>query len=66
LSDYLCDTGDYYTREAVIMEVKYVVQGEPGKTCADCKNFKDTGNGKGDCYGHEVLTAGSCNLFEKK
>lgn len=48
------------------MEVKYVEKGEPGKTCADCKNFRNKGDGKGDCYGHEVLAAGSCNLFEKK
>ena len=47
-------------------EVKYVVQGEAGKTCADCKNNKDKDGVTGDCYGHEVLAAGSCNLFEKK
>jgi len=48
------------------MEVRYVEKGETGKICADCKNFQDKGNGKGDCYGHEVLAEGSCNLFEKK
>ncbi len=48
------------------MDVKYVLKGEPGKTCADCKHFTDKGEGKGDCYGHEVIAQGSCNLFEKK
>ena len=48
------------------MEIKYVVKGEPGKTCADCVMYKDKGNGTGDCYGHEVLAGGSCNMFAKK
>ena len=45
------------------MDVNYIVKGEPGKTCADCKLYEDKGNGTGDCYGHEVLSEGSCNLF---
>ena len=48
------------------MEVKYVEKGEPGKTCADCAAYNDKGDGKGDCYGHEVLAAGSCNMFQPK
>jgi hypothetical protein len=48
------------------MDVKYVTKGEKGKTCADCGLFKDTGKGMGDCYGHQVLAAGSCNLFAPK
>ena len=47
-------------------DVKYVEKGEPGKTCADCKNYKDKDGKTGDCYGYEVLAAGSCNLFEAK
>ncbi len=48
------------------MDVKYVTQGEKGKTCADCKFFKSKGNGMGECYGHEVLASGSCNIFVPK
>ncbi len=48
------------------MDVKYVVQGEKGKTCADCKFYQDEGAGKGKCFGHEVAAQGSCNLFQKK
>lgn len=48
------------------MEVKYVVDGKKGQQCSDCKNFKNKGQGKGDCYGHEVLAGGSCNLFTAK
>jgi|GEM_PF-4393313 len=29
-------------------EVKYVEKGEPGKTCADCKNYKDSNGVTGD------------------
>ncbi len=48
------------------MDVKYTVQGEKGKTCAECQHFQADGAGKGKCFGHEVVTQGSCNLFEKK
>jgi hypothetical protein len=48
------------------MDVKYVTKGEKGKTCSDCGLFKDTGKGMGDCYGHQVLAAGSCNMFDPK
>jgi hypothetical protein len=48
------------------MDVKYVTKGEKGKTCAECNYFKSTGNGMGDCYGHQVLAAGSCDIFAPK
>jgi hypothetical protein len=48
------------------VEVKYVEKGKPGKTCTECKSFKDKGDGKGDCFGYEVLAKGSCNLFAVK
>jgi len=48
------------------MDVKYVVKGPAGKTCQDCDYFKAKTNGMGDCYGHEVLAAGSCNMFSAK
>ncbi len=50
------------------MEVNYVEQGEPGRTCAECKNFvPDTENeGVGKCFGYTVSAKGSCNLFEAK
>ena len=56
----------HHYKEVIMAEVNYVVKGEPGKTCADCKNYKDKDGMTGDCYGHEVLAAGSCSLFEKK
>jgi hypothetical protein len=48
------------------MDVKYVTKGPKGKTCADCKVFESTGDGMGKCFGHEVLAAGSCNMFSPK
>jgi len=50
------------------MEVKYTPQGEPGKTCVDCKFYKPKPDnpGKGDCFGHEVVAQGSCNMFQPK
>jgi len=48
------------------MDVKYVIRGEKGKTCADCKFFQAEGDGKGKCFGHDVAAQGSCNLFQKK
>lgn len=48
------------------MDVKYVIKGEPGKTCADCKHFQAGSAGMGKCFGHEVAAQGSCNLFQKK
>jgi predicted DNA-binding transcriptional regulator YafY len=53
-------------KEVGTMDVKYVIKGDKGKTCADCSLFKDKGDGMGDCYGHEVLAAGSCNMFIPK
>jgi hypothetical protein len=50
-------------KEGNTMDVKYVVKGEKGKTCQDCSLFKDQGHGLGDCYGHQVLAAGSCIMF---
>ena len=43
------------------IKVKYVPQGEPGKTCADCKLFTpdESNPGMGACHGHTVLAAGS-------
>ena len=52
--------------EACEMDVKYMVKGPKGKTCADCKVFENTGDGMGKCFGHEVLAAGSCNMFTPK
>jgi hypothetical protein len=50
------------------MEVNYVEQGEPGRTCAECKNFEpDPENEEiGKCFGYNVSAQGSCNLFEPK
>jgi len=48
------------------MDVRYVEKGEPGRTCADCKQYQDKGDGKGECFGHEVSAQGSCNYFEAK
>ncbi len=48
------------------MDVKYVTKGPKGKTCADCQVFESTGGGMGKCFGHEVLAAGSCNMFAPK
>jgi hypothetical protein len=48
------------------MDVKYVVKGPKGKTCVDCQFFESTGDGMGKCFGHEVLAAGSCNMFKAK
>ena len=48
------------------MDVKYVEKGEPGKTCAECKQYQDEGNGKGKCSGHEVAAEGNCNYFDPK
>jgi hypothetical protein len=48
------------------VDVNYVEKGEPGKTCADCKNYQDEGSGKGKCFGHETAAEGSCNFFETK
>lgn len=48
------------------MDVRYIVKGEPGKTCAECAVYKEKGNGLGDCFGHEVLAAGSCSMFTRK
>ena len=46
------------------MDVKYVEKGEPGKTCADCKQYQEKGDGKGECFGYEVSAKGSCNMFD--
>ena len=48
------------------MEIKYVEKGKPGETCADCSFYQDKGDGMGECFGHEVLAAGSCNAFKAK
>ena len=48
------------------MDVKYTAKGPKGKTCADCKFFESSGDGMGKCFGHEVLAAGSCNMFVVK
>ena len=48
------------------MDVKYVEKAEPGKSCTDCKNYRNKGEGKGECFGHEVLAAGGCNYIEPK
>ncbi|MFA5309999.1 MAG: hypothetical protein WC370_11045 [Dehalococcoidales bacterium] len=48
------------------MDVKYVEKAPKGKACRDCKHFQDEGGGMGKCFGHEVLAAGGCNMFEAK
>jgi len=51
------------------MDIHYTPRSaEAGKTCADCANFqaKPEDQEKGDCFGHEVMAAGSCNMFQKK
>ncbi len=49
-------------------EVKYVEEGEPGKTCADCKMFEPAAEepSKGKCMGYDVQAKGSCNYFQAK
>lgn len=49
------------------MDIKYTPEGPRGKTCAECINFKAKEDpSKGTCYGHEVISKGSCNFFKKK
>lgn len=50
------------------MEIKYISNGEEGKTCLDCKHFERDVNmeGVGKCFGNEVKAEGSCNYFETK
>lgn len=48
------------------MKVKYISKGKKEKQCKDCKYFKPKGKSKGLCFGHEVLSIGSCNFFKKK
>jgi len=48
------------------MEIKYLEKGEPGKTCDDCSFYQDEGDGKGKCFGHDVLASGSCNAYKAK
>ena len=48
------------------MDVKYVTKGPKDKTCADCSFFEKGEAGMGKCFGHEVLAAGSCNMFKPK
>lgn len=50
------------------MEIKYVTKGEEGRSCKDCKHFDRDINlqGRGKCFGNEVLVEGSCNFFEAK
>jgi len=48
------------------MEIKYVEKAEPGRTCADCSFFQDEGDGKGKCFGHDVIATGGCNAFKAK
>ncbi|HOO28557.1 MAG TPA: hypothetical protein PLU43_08835 [Lachnospiraceae bacterium] len=50
------------------MEIKYVQNGEKGRTCADCKHFERDVNmqGAGKCFGNEVSAEGGCNFFEAR
>lgn len=49
------------------MEVNYVVPGEKGKQCKDCKNFEaDKNAASGKCMGYLVQAEAGCNLFEIK
>lgn len=50
------------------METEYVLKGQDGKCCGDCKNFKPDSNVPimGTCFEVEVLSDGSCNKFCKK
>lgn len=47
-------------------EVKYVEEGEAGKTCAECKMFEASPEdpSKGKCMGYDVQAKGSCNYFQ--
>lgn len=59
------------TKEVIQMaeqEVKYVPEGESGRTCADCKLFEPAAEdpSKGKCMGHDVEAKGSCNFFQGK
>jgi len=38
------------------------------KACKNCKHFEvDSGDENiGNCFGHEVVAKGTCNLFEAK
>jgi len=64
LPSHLANTEESKGGEEV--EVKYTPQGEPGKTCANCKFYtpQPDNPGKGDCFGHEVEAKGSCNMFQ--
>lgn len=46
-------------------DVKYDVNGQPGKQCKDCSEFTAHADdaAKGDCHGHEVVATGTCNFF---
>lgn len=50
------------------MDVQYTAQGESGKQCKDCSMYKQDPSKPecGDCFGHQVLAAGSCNMFKAK
>ncbi len=50
------------------MDVKYVAQGEKGKTCNDCKHFQSENPqaAMGKCFGYDVAAQGSCNMFDSK
>lgn len=47
-------------------DVQYTPQAEEGKQCKDCQFFQDEGEGKGKCFGHEVVAQGGCNKFLAK
>jgi len=47
-------------------DVGYNATGPVGRQCADCKNYQSQDADYGDCFGHKVMTSGSCNYFIKK
>ena len=47
-------------------DVGYTAQGEPGKQCHDCTNYIAVDETCGNCFGHNVQSAGSCSFFQVK
>ena len=47
-------------------DVSYTAEGEAGKQCKDCLNFKPVDNNCGNCFGHKVSALGSCSYFTAK
>jgi len=47
-------------------EVNYTAFGQVGKQCRGCKSFAALDDNYGNCLGHKVSIAGSCDYFTAK